>query len=54
MILPLFQKFGHGAVLAGIGFRPAKIFIDLQETFAGKVGSDLNWGKGKSKQADRG
>ena len=41
-------------MLTGIGFGPAKILIDLQETFAGKVGSDLEWGKWKSKQADRG
>jgi hypothetical protein len=49
VILPLFQKLGHGAVLTGIGFGPAKILIDLQETFAGKVGSDLGWGKWNSK-----
>ena len=54
MILPLFQKFGHGAVLAGIGFGAAKVLVDLQETFAGKVGSDLEWGKCKTKEADGG
>jgi hypothetical protein len=47
----LFQKFGHGTLLAGIGFGTAKILVDLQETFAGKVGSDLEWGERKSKQA---
>jgi len=40
-------------VLTGIGFGTAKILIDLQEAFAGEVGSDLDWGKWKSKQADR-
>ena len=54
MILPLFQKFGHGAVLTGIGFGAAKVFVNLQETFAGKVGSDLEWGKRKTKQANGG
>jgi len=54
MVLSLFQKFGHGALLAGIGFGTAEVFVDLQETFAGKVGSDLGWGKRKSKQADGG
>jgi len=49
LILPLFQKFGHRALLAGIGFGTAKILVDLQQTFSGKVGSGLDWGKRKSK-----
>ena len=54
MVLSLFQKLGHGALLAGIGFGTAEVFVDLQETFAGKVGSDLERGKWKTKQANGG
>ena len=40
--------------MAGIGFGSAKIAIDLEESFTGKVGADIGWRKRDAEKADAG
>ena len=40
--------------MAGVGFGPTKISIDLEEPFSGEVRAYVGWGKRDAKQADTG
>ena len=40
--------------MAGVGFGPTKISIDLEKSFAGEVGANVGWRKRDAEQADTG
>ncbi len=48
----MFKEFGHGACNAWFG--PAKVFVDLQQAFPGKVGTNIGRGKRDTQESHRG